>query len=204
MSCLALVRHGESTWNAKGLWAGLTDVGLTEKGKKEARQAGEALKKIHFDKAYTSSLIRAWQTLDEIKKVLGEEDLSTQKDPALNERDYGDFTGRNKWQVERKMGKEKFSRIRRSWDYPIPNGESLKDVYKRVVPYYAQHILPDLKKGLNILVSAHGNSLRALIKYLENISDAKIPQLELGFGEIYLYQVDQNGQIITKKILTVA
>lgn len=199
MAYLVLVRHGESEWNAQGLWTGLTDISLSEKGREEARQAGEAVKDIQFQLAFISVLKRAKETLAEMEKVLGTH-LPIIEDAALNERDYGDYTGKNKWQIKQQAGDEVFLKIRRSWDYPVPNGESLKDVYNRAVPYYEKSILPELKKGKNILVSAHGNSLRALVKFLDHISDAEISQLEIPTGQVLIYQIDQNGQITAKEI----
>lgn len=200
MAYLVLVRHGESEWNVKGVWTGWTDVDLSPKGHEEARQAGEALKDIHFDLAYTSTLKRAKNTLLEIEKVIGQTDLTATESSALNERNYGDLTGKNKWEVKAQVGEEEFQKIRRSWDYPPPNGESLKMVYERVVPYYESEILPKLREGNNVIIAAHGNSLRALIKYLDHISDEDIPSLELATGGIYVYQLDQNGTILSKDI----
>ena len=200
MAYLILVRHGESEWNEKGLWTGLTDIGLTEKGKEEAKLAGEKLKVLPIDIAFTSVLIRAKQTLDEIKSVLGI-DVPTFEDKALNERNYGIYTGKNKWEIQKEVGEEQFQKIRRGWDVPIQNGESLKDVYNRVIPYYQSEILPKLKDGKNILIVAHGNSLRALTKYLENISDKNISKLEIEIGEVNVFEIDNNENIITKKIL---
>jgi 2,3-bisphosphoglycerate-dependent phosphoglycerate mutase len=199
MAYLVLVRHGESEYNALGLWTGLTDVSLSAEGVREAQRAANALRDIPFDVAYTSTLKRAQDTLTEIKRELGCEDIPTRVDAALNERDYGDLTGKNKWKIQEEYGDEQFLKWRRSWDFPVPGGETLKDVYARVVPYYEAHILPDLKAGKNVLVSAHGNSLRALVKHLENISESEIPHLEIGTGEIYVYEVD-HGQIGKKEI----
>ena len=141
MAKLILVRHGESEWNAKGLWTGLTDISLSEKGKEESRLAGMALKNVKIDIAYTSSLIRAKQTLSEIRRVLGLDNLDVIENNALNEKNYGIFTGKNKWDIKRQYGEEKFRQIRRGWSFQIPNGESLKDVYNRVIPYYQKEIL---------------------------------------------------------------
>lgn len=199
MAYLVLVRHGESEWNAKGLWTGLTDIGLTEKGRQEARQAAEAVKNIIFQEAFNSVLLRARQTLEEMEKVLGVK-LPVTENAALNERDYGDYTAKNKWEVKKQLGDEEFLKLRRSWDYPVPNGESLKQVYERAVPYYKDHILPELIKGKNVLVSAHGNSLRALVKYLDNIPDDKIAELEIPTGQVLVYQVDQSGKVTSKEI----
>ena len=200
MAYLVLVRHGESEWNAKGLWTGWTDISLSPKGREEARQAGELLKDINFDLAYTSALKRAKETLFEIQKVTGQVDLPTTEDKALNERDYGDLTGKNKWEVKAEVGEEEFQKLRRSWDYPPPNGESLKMVYERVIPYYEHEILPNLRLDKNIIIAAHGNSLRALIKYLDNISDEEIPNLELATGGIYVYQIDNEGKVTSKEL----
>ena len=199
MAYLVLVRHGESEWNAKGLWTGWTDVNLSEKGREEARSAGEKLKDITFDYAYTSELKRAQQTLDGIKAVINQNPPTT-ANKALNERDYGDLTGKNKWDVKKEIGEEEFLKIRRSWDYPPPNGESLKMVYERVLPYYETEILPKLKEGKNVIIAAHGNSLRALMKHLENISDTDIPNLEMATGGIFVYQMDTEGKVTSKEI----
>lgn len=199
MATLALVRHGESTWNARGIWTGWEDPPLSEKGMEEARQAGKLLKDIKFDLAYTSTLIRAKQTLEEIEKVLGV-NLATFENSALNERDYGNYTGKNKWDILKELGQEGFKKLRRGWDVPIPNGETLKDVYDRTVPYYENEILPKLQKNKNVLISAHGNSLRALTKYLENISDAGIEDIEIPTGQVIVYQIDENGKVVSKEI----
>ena len=199
MAYLVLVRHGESEWNAKGLWTGWTDVNLSENGRMEAKKAGEALKDIHLDVAYTSALKRAQQTLEEIQGVLGT-NIEPTADKALNERSYGDFTGKNKWEVKEQVGEEEFQRIRRSWDYPPANGESLKMVYDRVLPYYQSEIEPKLKEGKNTIIAAHGNSLRALIKYLENVSDQDITTLELATGGLYVYQIDSEGKVTSKEV----
>jgi 2,3-bisphosphoglycerate-dependent phosphoglycerate mutase len=122
------------------------------------------------------------------------------RDKALNERDYGDLTAKNKWAIRDEYGEEQFLKWRRSWDFPPPNGEALKDVYARVVPYYEQHILPRLEQGQNVLVVAHGNSLRALVKYLESIGDDDIADVELGTAEVFLYEVDPSGKIVSKEI----
>lgn len=199
MAKLVLVRHGESTWNAKGIWTGLTDVGLTEKGLEEAKAAGEAIKDINFQVAFISPLKRSSETLEEIEKVLRVK-LPRIQSAAITERDYGDYTGKNKWQVKEEIGDEAFLKLWRSWDYPVPNGESLKDVYSRVVPYYNETILPELKKNKNVLVSAHGNSLRALVKFLDNIPDEKIAELEIPTGQVLVYSINQDGKMISKDI----
>ena len=200
MSYLVLVRHGLSEYNKKGLWTGWTDIPLAPEGFDEARKTGEELKGMTFDYCYSSPLLRARQTLNEIKKILGIEHIRTIEDAALNERNYGIFTGKNKWQVKDQVGEEEFQKIRRSWDYPIENGESLKQVYEREIPYYQEEIEPKLKSGKNVIISSSGNDLRALAKYLENIPDDKISELEVGTGEAIVYQIDQTGKIVNKEI----
>lgn len=200
MATLILVRHGKSEWNAKDLWTGWTDVNLNEAGQKEAKAAAEELKDIQIDETFTSSLKRAQHTLEIIKRALGLENLPTTIDKALNERDYGDLTGKNKWKIKEEFGDEQFNKWRRGFDEKPPNGESLHDVYNRVIPYYSAHILPELKKGKNVIIAAHGNSLRALVKYLENISDNDIEQVEIATGEVYIYSIDVTGKVINKEI----
>lgn len=199
MSHLILVRHGKSEWNKLGKWTGWTDIDLVEEGVAEAKRAGEALRDIEIHKAYTSDLQRAQQTLEHIKKTLGK-DIETAVDPALRERHYGIYTGKNKWELKEQVGESEFKKIRRGWDHPLPEGESLKDVYARVVPYFEKHILPELKSGKNILVSAHGNSLRALMKHLDRISDEAICELEVGTGELHCYTFDKEGNAAGKEI----
>lgn len=200
MAYLALVRHGESEWNKLGLWTGLTNVNLTKEGKEESKKAGEALKDINFDIAYTSPLKRAKETLEEIKKVLNAKTLPTFENDALIERDYGILTGKNKWEIKKEVGDEKFFKIRRYWNEPIKYGETLKDVYERAVPFIKDTVLPQLKENKNILISTHGNNLRAIIKFLENIPDDKVCNLETATGEVYVYDIDENGKIISKEI----
>lgn len=193
---LVLVRHGESQWNAKDLWTGWTDIGLTEKGKQEARRAGDKLKDIAFDAAYTSRLSRAKETLKIILDTIGQSAIPVYDSEAINERNYGIYTGKNKFEIKRQIGDEAFLHIRRGWDYPIPQGESLKQIYERVAPYYEKEILPHLQSGKNILIAAHGNSLRALMKYLEHISDEDIAGVELATGEVVVYHIDHVGNVL--------
>lgn len=200
MARLVLIRHGESLWNQKGLWTGLTDISLNQKGEEEAKRAAHLIKDVHFDNAFISQLRRSKETYEIIEKELKFKLVPTVA-AAFNERDYGDYTGENKWEIQKKVGDEEFLKIRRGWNHPIPHGESLKDVYDRVKPYYEEKVEPLLKEGKNILIVAHGNSLRALIKLIENISDADIPHLELATGEIYLYDINNQGKVVDKKIL---
>ncbi len=200
MAYLILVRHGQSEWNKLGKWTGYVDVGLTEKGIEEARRAGEALRGISVDKVYTSALKRAHETYDAIRDALGTPHEPV-KHGALNERHYGVLTGKNKWEVQKEIGEEAFQRIRRGWDSEVEGGETLKDVYQRVAPYFDGNILPELKAWKSVLVVAHGNSLRALVKHLENVSEEAIPLLEIATGEVYCYTVDGNGVCVSKQIL---
>ena len=193
MSHLILIRHGKSAWNHLGLWTGLTDVELTEEGRAQARAAASVMRDIVVHKAHVSALKRARQTLDEVLDVLDMRHIPIHAAPALNERHYGIYTGRNKWDIQKEVGEEQFKNMRRGWDVPIPEGETLKDVYARVAPYYHRHILPDLKTGNNILVVAHGNSLRALIKHIEEVHENDIADVELETGEVRMYGVDADG-----------
>jgi 2,3-bisphosphoglycerate-dependent phosphoglycerate mutase len=195
---LILIRHGESEWNATGQWTGLTDVSLSQKGFNDALLLGAAVKDIHFDYAFTSNLKRAQQTLENVLKTAGQPNVPTERSAAINERDYGDYTSMNKWQVRDKVGEAKFDSIRRDWDCPIPGGETLKMVYARAVPYYQETVLPHLLAGETVLLVAHGNSMRALRKYLENISDAEMSNTEMPFGTVYIYEVDQIGRMTSK------
>ena len=198
MAKLILVRHGKSEWNKTGQWTGWTDIDLSEEGRVEARETGEAIKDIDIHVAHVSELARAKQTLEEIEKSLKKE-LNATSSKALNERHYGIYTGKNKWQIKEDIGEQKFNELRRGWDVKIPEGESLKDVYERVVPYFEEHIKPDLAAGKNVLVVAHGNSLRALVKHLESISDAAVCDLELGTGEAHCYTF-KDGEITGKEV----
>lgn len=198
---LVLVRHGESQWNLLGKWTGWTDVSLTEKGASDARKMGELLKDVHFDDVYTSKLKRSIETMENVLQTQGQAGMDYTPVQELNERDYGDYTGMNKWDVKAKVGEEKFNAIRRNFDEPIPNGETLHMVYDRVVPWYRKVALPKLLNGDNVLFVAHGNSIRALVKYIESISDADIAHFEMVFGTILEYHVDDNGKMVDKKEL---
>lgn len=201
MAYLVLVRHGQSEWNALGLWTGQEDISLTEQGKAEARNAAEHLRNITLHKAHTSSLSRTKQTLDEIKSALNHTDLETVSHKALDERHYGDYQTKNKWEIKEQIGDEAFTKLRRNWDHPVPNGETLKDVHARVLPYYEEHILEDLKAGKNIIVAAHGNSLRALMKHLDEIDDEHVHELEIGTGEVVIYEISEDGAVVEKSVL---
>jgi len=200
MAYLVLVRHGTSIYNEKGLWTGWDDPELNEKGKEDAQTAGENLKDIHFDEAYCSELIRHKQTLRIILDTIKQPDVPTTESNALKERDYGDYTGKNKWEIKKNVSEKEFLGIRRGWDYPLPNGESLKQVYEREIPYYESTILPQLKEGKNVLIAGSGNNPRALVKYLEDISDDQISKVEIAPGEIYVYEINELGEVTHKEI----
>lgn len=199
---LIISRHSESEWNLTGQWTGFTDVNLTPKGHADAQVIGRMLSGYRFDRAYVSLLKRAQQTMF---SILGENNSSNAPEiifvGEINERDYGDLTGKNKWEVKDEIGEEAFNGIRRGWDYPVPGGETLKDVSARVVPYFESEMLPKLKAGENILMAAHGNSIRALVKYLDKVADENVAQIEMGFGQVLVYEFDENGGIISREAL---
>jgi 2,3-bisphosphoglycerate-dependent phosphoglycerate mutase len=200
---LVLVRHGQSEWNQKNLFTGWRDVGLTELGIEEARAAGRRLKArgFNFDLAYTSALKRAQDTLTIMLEELGQTGLETKWDQALNERDYGDLVGLNKDDARKRWGEEQVHQWRRSYDTAPPGGESLKDTLARALPYYVTHILPDVLSGKRVLVSAHGNSLRALIMAIEGQSPEQIVKLELPTGVPVVYRLQPDSRIESKEIL---
>ncbi|PWN71561.1 2,3-bisphosphoglycerate-dependent phosphoglycerate mutase [Chryseobacterium phosphatilyticum] len=190
MSKLFLVRHGQSLWNLENRFTGWQDIDITEAGIEEAKKAGMALKNEKIDVAFTSALIRAQHTLTIILDVMGKPDIPVIMDKALNERSYGNLEGLNKAETALKYGDDQVRTWRRSFDIVPPGGESLKITYSRVIPYFEMHILPLLKKGENVLVVAHGNSLRSLIMYLENLSPEEILEREIATGIPLTYSYD--------------
>jgi 2,3-bisphosphoglycerate-dependent phosphoglycerate mutase len=199
MAQLILVRHGTSEWNKKGLWTGHADPDLAEEGIEEAKRTGEILKSINIDFGFTSAQKRTKQTLKNILIAYGR-DIPQTESEKINERDYGIYTGKNKWEIKETVGEEKFKEIRRGWDTKIPNGESLKAVYERVIPYYKEQIEPKIVSGKNVIIVSSGNALRSLVKYLENLDENQIANLEFGLGEAYCYELNGKGQIIKKEI----
>mgnify|MGYP001237088766 FL=1 len=197
---LILVRHGQSEWNEKNLFTGWKNPDLTAKGKKEAERAGELIRdlKINFDYLFTSALIRAQSTGSIILSKLNQENILITSDQSLNERFYGDLQGLNKDECRQKWGDEQVQIWRRSYNIGPPNGESLKETGERVVPYYSNKISPLIKKGSNIIISAHGNSLRSLIKFLDDVSDSNIVQLEIPTGAPIHYSFDESGDVIDR------
>ncbi len=221
MVTLILIRHGQSIWNLENRFTGWVDVPLSKQGIKEAKDAAKALKNVSIDIAFTSTLTRAQQTLFTILNTNNvpymitshskknykhftkrDEDnsyIDVIEHEALNERYYGDLQGLNKEETAQKFGDKKVHTWRRSFSTQPPNGESLKDTIERVMPYYEKKIVPQLKKGKNVIIAAHGNSLRALIKHLEKISQKEIPNLELKTGVPIIYELDDTLKIIEKK-----
>ncbi|MEB2329283.1 MAG: 2,3-bisphosphoglycerate-dependent phosphoglycerate mutase [Ignavibacteriaceae bacterium] len=196
MPNLVIVRHGQSKWNLENKFTGWIDIDLSEQGIAEAHNAGEKLKNFKFDLAFTSDLIRAQRTLDIILEDIGQKEIPVEKNIALNERMYGDLQGLNKDDTRKKFGDEQVKIWRRSYDVPPPNGESLKDTADRVLPYYHVKIEPELKKGKDILISAHGNSLRALIMYLEKLTPQQILETEIPTGTPKLYKLDSELNVV--------
>lgn len=195
MAILIIFRHGQSVWNLENKFTGWIDVELTEKGMQEARNAGEKLKPYHFDLAYASGLKRAQQTL-KLALEVSNKVVPTVYNDALNERMYGDLQGLDKTETAKKYGDEQVKIWRRSFDIPPPNGESLKDTADRVIPYFKSEIEPQLKAGKNIVIAAHGNSLRALIMYLEKMTPKEILEFEIGTGVPRLYELDSNLKVL--------
>ena len=191
---LVLVRHGQSEWNKKNLFTGWKDPKLTARGVEEAIKAGDELKGsgYSFDKMYTSELFRAQETGRIILDRMGLNSIEVIKDLSLNERNYGDLAGLNKDDARKKWGEDQVHIWRRSFDVPPPGGESLKDTAERVLPYFKQNIIPQLAEGLNILIAAHGNSLRALVMEIEKISPDEIVKLEIATGIPLVYKYSEN------------
>ena len=196
-SKLVLVRHGQSEWNAKNLFTGWKDPKLTDLGIQEAIKAGDLLeaRNLKFDLMFTSDLFRAQETGRLILEQMNHADIQVIKDQSLNERNYGDLAGLNKDEARVKWGEEQVHIWRRSFDVPPPGGESLKNTAERVLPYFELEIMPKVKEGLNILVAAHGNSLRALVMELEKISSEEIVKLEIATGDPLTYEYS-NGEFV--------
>ena len=194
-SMLVLVRHGQSEWNKKNLFTGWKDPNLTKQGINEASEAGKQLNSlgINFDVMFTSDLIRAQETGRIILKEMNQKSITIVKSQKLNERNYGDLAGLNKDDAREKWGEDQVHIWRRSFDVPPPGGESLKNTAERVLPYFRSEILPKIEEGSNVLIAAHGNSLRALVMELEEISPDKIVGLEIATGDPLIYEcLDQS------------
>jgi 2,3-bisphosphoglycerate-dependent phosphoglycerate mutase len=201
MAHLVIFRHGQSQWNLENKFTGWVDVPLTEKGIEEAKAAGEKIKGYHFDFAYASLLKRAQLTLELALQAAEHPALVPTYSQTLNERMYGDLQGLDKTETVNKFGEEQVKIWRRSFDIAPPNGESLKDTAKRVIPYFESEIIPKLKAGKNIVIAAHGNSLRALIMHLEKMTPDEILNFEIGTAQPRLYDLDANLNILNVKNL---
>ena len=195
---LVLLRHTESVWNASGVWSGLTDIDLSEKGRNDCVPIGQFLETLDFpiDVAFHTEQVRTRQTLDGLLSEIDDSEVIVHLEAGFNERNYGEYTGMDKWKVKEELGEEEFNRIRRGWDVPFPNGETLKEVFERVVPAYGNSVLPLLREGKNVLIVAHGNSLRALMKYLESISDEDVEKLEMLMNEMVVYDIDSKSGLM--------
>lgn len=197
MAKLVLLRHGQSQWNLENRFTGWIDVPLTPAGEEEARRGAEELRAagIRFDIAFTSVLQRAEKTLEIVLDVLGQRDIPVERSAALNERHYGDLQGLNKAETAQKFGDEQVHIWRRSYDVPPPNGESLKDTAARTLPYWRERILPELKAGKNVIVAAHGNSLRSIVMEIEELTPEEILQVNIDTGVPFVYDVDPDGTV---------
>ncbi|MDF0665302.1 MAG: 2,3-bisphosphoglycerate-dependent phosphoglycerate mutase [Nitrospira sp.] len=201
MARLVLLRHGESQWNLENRFTGWVDVPLSAKGVEEAKQAGEKLRGFAFDRAFSSVLTRANETLRIVLEVLGQTTIPVEKDKALNERMYGDLQGLNKAETAKKYGDAQVKIWRRSYDVKPPGGESLKDTAERTLPYYAKMIKPHLLKGETIIIAAHGNSLRALVMELDQLSREEVLELNIPTGVPLLYEFDKTGKVLSHRYL---
>jgi 2,3-bisphosphoglycerate-dependent phosphoglycerate mutase len=210
MPNLVLLRHGESQWNLENRFTGWVDVPLSPKGVEEARDAGKKLKSFTFDKAYTSVLKRANDTLTIVLEIIGQQNIPVEYDQALNERHYGALQGKNKAEIGKQYGEEQLKIWRRSYDIPPPNdvtelnpdgvSESLKDTAARTLPYFESKILPDIHAGKNLIVVAHGNSLRSIVMKLDNLSKEEVLELNIPTGVPLLYVYD-GGNIVERTYL---
>ena len=197
---LLIARHHESEWNRKGEWTGNRNIHLTDHGHIMSREMGLQIKEFHIDQAVCSTQHRSHETLLDMLSAMGQEGVPILRSGAINERDYGDYTGKNKLAMKELIGEVEYNRLHREWDYPIPHGESLKMVYERSVPFYRETVLPMLLEGKNVLMVSHGNTIRSLMKYIESISDEQIKDVEMLFGTIVIYDVDQEGKMVDKNI----
>jgi 2,3-bisphosphoglycerate-dependent phosphoglycerate mutase len=201
MPDVILLRHGQSQWNLENKFTGWVDVPLSERGVEEARRAGEKLAGRRIDRLFTSVLQRAIETARLALDSAGLSDVPTARDAALNERMYGDLQGMDKDQAREKFGAEQVHVWRRSFDVRPPGGESLADTAARVVPYWEATILPEIRAGRNVLIAAHGNSLRALAMHLEGLSTDEVLALEIPTGVPILYEFSESGALRRKETL---
>ena len=210
MGTLILIRHGQSQWNLENRFTGWVDVPLTDAGREEARRGAALIRGRHFDRAFTSVLVRAQETLDLVLEEIGQTNLPLEKDPALNERHYGALQGLNKAETAKKYGEEQVKLWRRSYDVPPPKektewnpegtSESLKDTAARTLPYFTSNILPLVKAGKTILVVAHGNSLRAIVMDLDKLTKEQVLELNIATGAPIVYEIDASGTVLKKTV----
>lgn len=203
MGKLLLLRHVESEWNAIGVWSGITDVELSDKGRQDCKAVAQALDElgVTIDVAVYTDQKRTKQTLDGVSHARVLAHTGQVLESGFNERNYGKYTGMNKWQVKVELGEAQFNALRRGWNVSFENGETLKQVYERVVPAYQSTVLPRLRGGENVLIVAHGNSLRALMKHLDSIPDDKIEELEMLMNQIVIYTIDpESGKKQSKQV----
>ena len=201
MGILVLIRHGQSQWNLENKFTGWVDIPLTDEGRDEARRGAELIRHLTFDRAFTSVLQRAEETLQIVLKTIGQTQIPIERDQALNERHYGDLQGLNKAEMAKKFGEKQVHIWRRSYDVAPPNGESLKDTAARTLPYFNSKILPRVKAGETILVPAHGNSLRSIVMELDQMTTEQVTKLNLATGAPILYEIDANGTVVKKTVL---
>ena len=201
MARLVLLRHGESQWNLENRFTGWVDVPLSPKGIEEAKSAGEKLREVKFHRAFTSVLMRANETLRIVLEAIGQTGIPIEKDKALNERMYGELQGLNKAETAKKYGDAQVKIWRRSYDVRPPGGESLKDTAERTLPYNEKMIKPHLLKGETIIIAAHGNSLRALVMELDQLSKEAVLELNIPTGVPLLYEFDNSGKVLSHRYL---
>ncbi len=198
---LIVVRHGQSTWNREDRFTGSTDVPLTELGRSEARAAGEALRGFRFERAFTSELSRAWETLQIILAVIEQPDVPIERSAALNERSYGDLQGLNKAETAARLGEDVVFAWRRTYRGRPPGGESLQETQARVMGYFEGRIAPHVQAGETVLVVSHGNALRALVMALDDIPEADLPALQIPTGVPRRYVIDADGRVLERGYL---
>ncbi len=200
MGTLLIARHHESEWNKEGLWTGAHDSHLTPYGFQKSLEMGALVKDIRIDCAFASMQVRSIETLSCMLEGRDTKHIPVEHSAALNERDYGDYTGKNKWEMEKLIGEQQFECVRRDWDCPVPGGETLKMVYERAVPYFEQHVLPLLREGKNVLIVSHGNALRALEMFIEQIPHEDASKVQMLFGGIIIYTLDDAGHSLAKEV----
>ena len=210
MGTLVLIRHGQSQWNLENRFTGWVDVPLTEAGREEARRGGRLIRHLRVECAFTSNLQRAQETLRIVLSTIGQPEVPTESDAALNERHYGALQGLNKAETAKRFGTEQVKRWRRSYDIAPPKdrtelnpeglSESLKDTAARTLPYFHAKIMPLVRRGQTVLVAAHGNSLRAIVMALDQLTEAQVLELNLATGAPIIYEIDEQGNILKKTV----